>query len=91
MLELLVILMCLGGEGCNSALSEYKVHSPETYKRLKRKTESMVYNNIDKEVVVTVGSFIGAATKQNIKLRVYNGLVLAGDYEDFMLTYKLNF
>lgn len=89
MLEVIVILLCIGDYECSEATRAYsKTPNGVIYTQAaKKKAERYM----TREQIATLGTFIAAATNQKAKLRLYKGLIFEGNRDDVQLIYKYTF
>lgn len=91
MLELLTLLMCIGGDGCAEALKAYRIEEPAKYYRVKKGVEKVVYKYTDKETTIIVGSVVLSALKQDVRIKLMPNIIFRGNQDDFMVVYNLGF
>jgi hypothetical protein len=89
MLEVIVVLLCLGDYECGEASRAYSktpkgiIYTQEARKKAQR--------YMTREQMTVLGTFIAGATNQKAKLRLYKGLTFEGNRDNVIMVYKYDF
>lgn len=89
-LEVLILLVCISGDGCPQAARQYYNTNP-TLKQKVRMYRGKVEKAVGKEAAILMGSSIAAASGQPFRVRVKRNFQLVKDKDKYLLEFGLEF